>query len=332
MSATGPNVAQITLPPGFTLEQYYDHQGKVVDVAIGMAVAVALVIWDFLSMFPAERELFRQNDKNLWKTPSAFAFMILRYAGVFALVPGLFFTSVQNQHCQVAASLGEVGVILVTASAGIIFCSRVFAIWGYDKFVVAVVGTLYFFMVSCWIAVATQLRAHEGPPTAFGSNCILHPVPTWDPICLASSVAFDTTVLFLTLIKLRRDTMKSSTVGNQILKDNILYFVIVTVTNIVVLIIQSLPGEKYAFVKPVALPYPTLMTTAMGTRIYLNLRLYNLYKQRRQTTSETLPWNPVPLDTMKGVMVSSQVHTHTAFTHGGQDISKQFSRTPTPEP
>ena len=77
--------------------------------------------------------------------------MVLRYAGVFALIPGLFFTSVQNQHCQVAASLGEVGVVLVTASAGLIFSTRVFAIWNYNKFVVGIVGTLYLFMVSCWV-------------------------------------------------------------------------------------------------------------------------------------------------------------------------------------
>lgn len=78
-------------------------------------------------------------------------FMILRYSGVFALVPGLFFTSLQNQHCQVAASLGEVGVVLVTGSAGIIFAYRVFAIWRYSKPVVILVSVLYVFMVVCWV-------------------------------------------------------------------------------------------------------------------------------------------------------------------------------------
>jgi len=77
--------------------------------------------------------------------------MVLRYSGVFALVPGLFFTSLQNQHCQVAASLGETGVVLVTASAGIIFAYRVFAIWRYNKIVIAVISVLYLFMVSCWV-------------------------------------------------------------------------------------------------------------------------------------------------------------------------------------
>lgn len=77
--------------------------------------------------------------------------MVLRYAGAVTLIPGLFLTTVQSKHCQAAASLGEVGVVLVTASAGIIFCSRVFAIWNNNKYVIAIVGTLYLFMVGSWV-------------------------------------------------------------------------------------------------------------------------------------------------------------------------------------
>jgi len=113
--------------------------------------------------------------------------------------------------------------------------------------------------------VGSQLRATQGPPTPFGSNCKLHPVPDWDPLPFASSVVFDTLILFLTVIKLREDEVKDSVVGNQILRDNVLYFVIVSVTNIVVLVINCL-GPRFDSVKPVTLPYPTLMTTAMGTR------------------------------------------------------------------
>ena len=114
---------------------------------------------------------------------------------------------------------------------------------------------------------------------------------------------YDTVILFLTVIKLREDNVKNSVVGNQILRDNVLYFVIVSVTNIVVLVINCL-GPRFDSIKPLTLPYPTLMTTAMGTRwvfpkatihagdlltgldsVYLNLRLYT----RRKYASETLP-------------------------------------------
>ena len=77
--------------------------------------------------------------------------MVLRYSAVLAFVPSLFFTSLQNQHCQVAASLSQAGVVLVTGSAGIIFAYRVFAIWRHNKLVVAVVSVLYLLMVSCWV-------------------------------------------------------------------------------------------------------------------------------------------------------------------------------------
>lgn len=115
------------------------------------------------------------------------------------------------------------------------------------------------------IAVGSQLRASQGPATPFGSNCLLHGVPNWDPLSFASSVVFDSVILFLTVIKLREDEIKGSMVGKQILRDNVLYFVIVSVTNIVVLVINCL-GPRFDSAKLVTLPYPTLMTTAMGTR------------------------------------------------------------------
>ncbi|KAH9487378.1 hypothetical protein JR316_0001453 [Psilocybe cubensis] len=268
-------------------------------------------------MIPTERELFREKDSKLWRAPPTWAFMVLRYSGVFALVPGLFFTSLQNQHCQVAASLGEVGVVLVTGSAGLIFAYRVFAIWRYNKTVMVLVSVLYVFNVACWIAVGSQLRASQGPPTPFGSNCKLHPVPDWDPLPFASSVLFDTTVLLLTIIKTREDKIKSSAIGNQILRDNIIYFVILSVTNIVVLVINCL-GPKFDNIKPVTLPYPTLMTTAMGTRVYLNLRLYN--KRRHETSTlpqvtsgDTMRFKtndvPIPLNSMRSAtMVVQSTH------------------------
>ena len=111
-------------------------------------------------------------------------------------------------------------------------------------------------------------------------------------------------ILFLTVIKLREENVKDSVVGNQILRDNFLYFVIVSVvTNIVVLVINCL-GPGFDSIKPLAFPDPTLMTTAMGTQwvfpkaaihvaqlltwlnsVYLNLRLYT----QRKHAIKTLP-------------------------------------------
>lgn len=98
--------------------------------------------------------------------------MVLRYSGVFALVPGLFFTSLQNRHCQVAASLGEAGVVLVTSSAGVIFSYRVFAIWRYNKIVIAVIAILYLFMVGCW--VRCQNTSTTWPLICFNRSQLVH--------------------------------------------------------------------------------------------------------------------------------------------------------------
>ena len=93
----------------------------------------------------------------------------------------------------------------------------------------------------------------------------MHGVPIWNPLSFASSVVFDSVILFLTVIKLRRDEAKDSVVGTRILRDNVFYFVVVSVTNIVVLVINCL-GPRFDSVKPATLPYPTVMTIAMGTR------------------------------------------------------------------
>ncbi|KAG5730172.1 hypothetical protein E4T56_gene11711 [Termitomyces sp. T112] len=301
VSSSQPNYAQIILPPGLTLDQYYDLQGKSVTIAIAVACAVALVVWDFFNLLPTELILYREMDKRNWSAPGTWAFIILRYSSLLALIPGLWFTSLQNQHCQVAASLGEVGVVLVLGSSGVIFCYRVFSIWKFRKVVIILVSLMYIVMLGCWIAVATQLRATEGPHTAFGSNCQLHPVPNWSPIGLASSVAFDSTILLLTLSGLARSGQTNSLITRRLLRDNLLYFIIVSLTNLVVLVIQSL-GHKFEFVKPLALPYPTLMTAAMGSRVFLNLRLFEYHRSKEHISggiplasgSTTLPFPSNP--------------------------------------
>jgi len=268
-----PNMAQIPLPPGFTLEQFLMLQGQLVTIAITVAVAFAIVVWDYLAQLPNEVALYFDTNKNIWRQPATWFFIILRYSGILATLPSLFFTSVQSQHCQVAVVTSQVGAVLVVASSGAIFCYRVFAIWGSVKIVQAFVGLMYFGMIGCWIAVATQFRAITGPPTPFGSNCQMLPIVSWAPISYASSVLFDSVVLILTLAKLHGNfTTTKSQVGRQIYRDNLLYFVLTAATNITVLSIQAL-GPAHDMIKPTAVPFSTLMTVTMGSRVFLNLRL-----------------------------------------------------------
>lgn len=69
--------------------------------------------------------------------------------------------------------------------------------------------------------------------TPFGSNCLApsNSEASWASISWASSVAFDTLILGLTLYKLRPNAVADkSAVGRQVTKDAVLYFVISTVS------------------------------------------------------------------------------------------------------
>jgi len=87
-------------------------------------------------------------------------------------------------------------------------------------------------------------------------------------------VAFDSAVLIVTLAKLQSNNQtRRSRIGQLIYRDNLIYFAITTVTNITVLAIYAINIPSLALVKPAVLPFSTLMTVTMGTRVYLNLKL-----------------------------------------------------------
>ena len=132
--------------------------------------------------------------------------------------------------------------------------------------------------------MASQYGATTGPPTSFGSNCQLHPIVPWAPISFSSSVLFDTTILFLTLAKVRSN-LSNSDVGQVIFRDTLMYFVITAVTNVVVLSIQAL-GGTHAMIKPAAVPFSTVMTVTMGSRVYLNLKIFERRRQMGQADAD----------------------------------------------
>ena len=138
------------------------------------------------------------------------------------------------------------------------------------------------------ISVSTQFRGDTGPHTSILSNCQLHPEAPWSPMSYASSVAFDTCVFIFTVVKFRgnSDTFKSK-VNRQIYNDSLLYFFLQTATNIVVLSIQTQSNPSFNLIKPATVPFSTLMTVTMGTRVFLNLRLFN--RRQEQLNAPSLP-------------------------------------------
>ncbi|KAF5359576.1 hypothetical protein D9756_003162 [Leucocoprinus leucothites] len=288
-TAAAPNMAQIPLPPGMTLNQFQDLQAHLFSIAITTSVAFGVVIWDYFVQLPSEIALYTAKEKTLWKAPATWWFVVLRYSGILATLPALFFTATQSTLCQVPVSVSQVGAVLTVASSGAIFWYRVRALWNGSLVVSIIAGIFYFIMVGSWIAVASQFRASTGPPTPFLSNCQLHPIASWSPLSYASSVAYDTVVLILTLAKFHGSVMTAkSNIGKQVYKDNLLYFALMSATNVTVLSFQAL-GPSFALLKPAVVPFSTLMTVTMGTRVFLNLRLFNLRQQQGSTFSSSLP-------------------------------------------
>jgi hypothetical protein len=82
----------------------------------------------------------------------AFRFIIVRYSGILATFPALFFTAIQSNYCNVAVGLSQTGVVLVVASSGIIFGYRVSAMWNGNRIVHTIVAFFYFFMVGSWVS------------------------------------------------------------------------------------------------------------------------------------------------------------------------------------
>jgi hypothetical protein len=132
------------------------------------------------------------------------------------------------------------------------------------------------------LAVATQYRVINGPPTPYASNCKMLPIVTWAPICYASSVIFDLVILIFSLTKLKAH---ASGVGFVVYRDSLLYFFATAITNIAVLAVQAL-GSKYALVKPTAVGFSTVMVVTMASRVFLNLKLFN---QRQARAEQGLP-------------------------------------------
>lgn len=83
----------------------------------------------------------------------AIRFIVVRYSGLIAAFPSLFFTAVQSNHCKVAVALSQVGVVLVVGSSGVIFGYRVSAIWNGNRIVQAIVAFFYLFMVISWVGM-----------------------------------------------------------------------------------------------------------------------------------------------------------------------------------
>lgn len=132
-------------------------------------------------------------------------------------------------------------------------------------------------------------------------------------------MAFDSIMLLLALARLPSHLASTSQIAYVMYKDSLVYFVLVTVVNIVILAIEA-RGDNLVYVKPAVVPFTTVITFAMGTRVFLNLRLL---KNREETESmRMLPLsrgsNPAPTHTLRSLGTRSQ-------DSSGVNVTKQVT-------
>jgi hypothetical protein len=123
-------------------------------------------------------------------------------------------------------------------------------------------------------------------------------------------VAFDIVIPIFTIAKVNAHRSAQSTVGYIIYRDSVLYFFLTAATNITVLIIEAL-GPDYNLIKPTAVPFATLITVTMSSRVFLNLKFNN----RQEKVNLGLP-----------------VHSHVSSFGGGPSQANKYVHSVSPFP
>lgn len=90
------------------------------------------------------KALARCSDLNI-------RFLALRYGGILATLPVVFLSATKTSGCQAAASLSQVGVVLVVTSSATIFGARTYSLWSNSRIVGGLLGGLLAVMTACWV-------------------------------------------------------------------------------------------------------------------------------------------------------------------------------------
>ncbi|KAJ7916823.1 hypothetical protein B0H13DRAFT_2269721 [Mycena leptocephala] len=244
--------------------------------AVSASVASAIMLWEYATLLPEELRLYR---KPVWGTIPPYGcteaharFLALRYGGILATLPVLFLSATQTNSCQAAASLSQVGVVVVVTSSALIFTCRTRLLWSNNRVLGVALGGMLIIMTGAWIALATQYRTIVGPDPLFGSSCRILPTVPWLPLGNAVFTAFLITTLILTLLKLQHHDARDSLVAYLIYRSNVLYLIGTALTAATALVIQALSPPASALAVSVG-TLATAFTVAFGTRAFRNLML-----------------------------------------------------------
>ncbi|KAF9481502.1 hypothetical protein BDN70DRAFT_930858 [Pholiota conissans] len=260
-----------------SLEDIWLHQSYAGFLALNSAVALGIVLWDYIQLLPEERSIYDNLRGPEWHSPEPWAFILLRYSAILSSLCSILYSSVKINGCQIALSVGQAASVIVVASSGVLFCCRVGAMWDYKKVPVVVYSTTCLITTFSWIAVATQNKiSADGPDLPFGTNCRFEHLSEWTPISYALSTAFACLIFGMALTKMIITcTMVATNTGWTLInRACLIYLFFAAVSSIAVLVVYSIEMPT-DLLKRTAAPYFVMILMSMGSRIFLNLRLHD---------------------------------------------------------
>jgi len=291
-------MASIPVPPGFTVDSFLEAQELATNLRIVAGVIFALFVWDHILLIPAEFRLYRHLDRKSLRSPPFWCFVVLRYSPYLASISSVIFASFNISNCQAAASVSFTGVLLMQVASGGIFLARVLALLhkpgerlltrkpSSNALLCNLLIFLYVLNIGAWIAVLPGYGFTTGPPTRYGSNCLNPRTYSWSALSYGTATAFDTLVLICTIATHRRSgsAARSSSIMTCIFRDGVLYFLFVTIANIIALGMNLTPASL-SYYRSFATPFSSFAVVVGGERVFLNLRLMGIDHRKRAQAS-----------------------------------------------
>ncbi|TFK35660.1 hypothetical protein BDQ12DRAFT_725721 [Crucibulum laeve] len=276
--------------------------------SINAAVAFSVLIWDHFQTLPAEGRLYFKFKRSHWRLPSPWAFAALRYTSIVANTATLFLSCFPTNHCQVTMIINQAASVAVIASSSVILGCRVMAHFRGNPAVTGLILVASFAVSGSWLATATQYRAFSGPRLPIGSNCHLEPFTAWAPMSYGTSLIFNSCLLALFILGVDH--------WHRVNRQCLLYLIFMTIFSAAVLIIFVIRWND-DLVRRCVMPYFTLITDAVGTRVFINFQRHtklirDANSDRRLLSTQSRVGNEKPDATTENSTMLTPLNTSAA--------------------
>ncbi|KIJ27092.1 hypothetical protein M422DRAFT_785026 [Sphaerobolus stellatus SS14] len=127
--------------------------------AVGLSIVVLHHAW----LYPQELAIYRRRRSKITPGISSIAFILLRYAGLLALITSLLFATLKTEHCRSLLTANQVATILTITCSGLLFLFSAIRRWQGNYVISGILGTLYLGMIACSCVTAVQFRTLKTP-------------------------------------------------------------------------------------------------------------------------------------------------------------------------